>query len=164
MRGVINNNPGPGHYNPSEKDLFGGRFKIKNKPKLLINRNNSSSLNNISQSLNNILKKDTNKEKAHSIEVNKNMNNLVLIYSSKRRKGEENKQIINKEITPRKLSDCGELIENFSMKNIRPPLSINSSENDKKAKNNIELITNSYKISRINLDTERTSINTSKLS
>ena len=164
MRGVINNNPGPGHYNPSEKDLFGGRFKIKNKPKLLINRNNKSSLSNISHSLNNIFKKDINKENSHSIEINKNMNKLVLIYSSKRRKG-ENEQIINKEQSPKKVNDCGEIMENFSMKNIRPPpLSIKTSESANKTKNNIGIRNNNSKLSGITLDTERTSINTSKLS
>ena len=166
MKGVTNNNPGPGYYHPSEKDLFGGKFKTKNKPKILINRNNNSSLSNISHSVNNIFRKDKNKEKVNnSIEINKNMNKLVLIYSSKKRKNENEQNLINKDnnLNQKKVSDCGEIFENISMKNIRP-LSIQSSESDNKHKNNRDIKYNNSKISGITLDTERTSINTSKLS
>ena len=36
LKEVVNNNPGPGQYNPSEKDLFGAKskkFKIKDNNK-----------------------------------------------------------------------------------------------------------------------------------
>ena len=156
MREVINNNPGPGHYNPSEKDLFGGRFKNKNK--LLFNKDNNSSSNNSHK----IWKKENNIQttNCNSLEVEKNINKLIYIYSSKRRKNEKenSKKEKNSEIIKKKIDEYsgGELPENFSMKNIRSPLTMKTSENNFGNNNN-------SKISGITLDTERTSINTSKL-
>ena len=156
MREVINNNPGPGHYNPSEKDLFGGRFKNKNK--LLFNKDNNSSSNNSHK----IWKKENNIQitNGNSLEIEKNINKLIYIYSSKRRKNEKEnlKKEKKSEIAKKKVEEYsgGELPENFSMKNIRSPLTMKTSENNFGNNNN-------SKISGITLDTERTSINTSKL-
>ena len=175
MKEVINDNPGPGHYNPSEKDLFGGKFK--NKSKLLLNRNNNSSLSNNSQSEYNYLFKNikNKNENNGSLEVENNINKLIYIYSSKRRKSGKDENLKNSEnnmknnmknnLNKKKFNDCGELPENFSMKNIRSPLSIQCSENDNKINNNLGMNNhNKSKISGITLDTERTSINSSKLS
>ena len=150
MKEVVNDNPGPGQYNPNEKELFGGKFR-KRKKEILI-RNNSL-LNNISQSS---IKRETQENK--NLEIGKNINNLICIYSSKRRK-------TDKEDNLEKKSNYGELSENYSMKNIKSSLSI-SSETEKKLKNNLKINNNNNnsKISGITLDTERTSKNISRLS
>ena len=153
MKEVINDNPGPGYYNPSEKDLFGGKFTNKNK--LLIKKNNNSSSNNEA----NIFKKEKNAiTNSNSLEIDNNINKLIYIYSSKRRKGkkENMKKEENTEINKKKIDEYGgELTENFSMKNIKSPLTMKISDNN--------LGNNNSKISGVTLDTERTSINTSKL-
>lgn len=158
MKEVINDNPGPGHYYPSEKDLFGGRFKNRNKSTLNARNKNNSSLSNISQSNNNIIRQ-TNNDKDNSKDMDNDINKLLYIYSPKKRKSENN--------TDKKVrNDCGELIENYSMKNIRGPLSIHSSNNGDiviQNKNLRGLNNNNSKISGMTLDTERTSINSSKL-
>ena len=172
MKEVINDNPGPGYYNPSEKDLFGGKFK--NKSKLLLNRNNKSLLGNNSQSEKNYLfRNEKNKNDSNSsLEIKDNINKLIYIYSSKRRKSEKDENLkksgtnINNNAIIKRFNDCGgELPENFSMKNIKTPLSIQCSENDNIIANNLGMNNNNKsKISGITLDTERTSINSSKLS
>lgn len=151
MKEVINLNPGPGHYNPNEKELFGGKFK---------NKNINSSAKNIFQKKNKILTQDKKNDNYNSFEVENNINKLIYIYSSKKRKEEnENlKKVEQKEKTEKKLNHGNELIENSSIKNIRSPLTMQISENNS-GKNN-----NNSKISGVTLDTERTSINTSNLS
>ena len=144
MKEVINDNPGPGQYNPNEKDLFGGKYK---------NKNNYFSANNIFQKKNKIIIQDKKNKNDNSYEVENNIKKLICIYSSKKRKEDE-----QKENNKKKINDCGELVENTSMKNIRCPSTVKKSENNS-GKNN-----NNSKISGITLDTERTSINTSKLS
>ena len=162
MKEVINDNPGPGQYYPSEKDLFGGKFKNKNK--IIANRNNNSSVNNIYLTENN-QKKQENNFHYKSIDVEKDINNLVHIFSSKRRKKLDSKNLkINEKTVNKKNMNEFEKSENFSMKNIKSPLNIQTSENEKKNNNNRVLNNNNSKISGLTLDTERTSINTSKFS
>ena len=47
LKGVSNDNPGPGQYEPNEKDLFGGKFKKLYKNKVNIIRNLSRSAKDI---------------------------------------------------------------------------------------------------------------------
>jgi hypothetical protein len=165
MKEIINENPGPGHYYPSEKDLFGGKFKRRNYSLNSKNNNtNNSLLKNNSKSINNIFRQNTNinKEKDNINNIDNNINQLLYI-SSPRKKMNENSP--NK----KKNDDSGELVENISMKNIKSPLSIQSSEDEKKTKDYDsrrinKTINNNSKVSGVTLDTERTSINTSKLS
>ena len=165
MKEVINDNPGPGHYNPSEKDLFGGKFKKNNSLSLNSKNNNinNSLSNKNSKSINIIFKQNKNNiNKDNSNDIDNNINQLLYI-SSPRKK-------INENSPNKKKNDEGdELVENLSMKNIRGPLSIQSTEEEKKIKENFgrrinKFKNNNSKMSGITLDTERTSINSTKLS
>ena len=167
MKEVINENPGPGQYNPSEKDLFGGKFGNKNKIFPIFRNNNVSE--NGSQSVSNIFKRRKSSEKENSYDIDKNMDKLIYIYSPQKKVNNEEKRI-NKvnNMSKKKLDDYGEVEGNISMKNIRGPLSSlsNESDNNNIILNNMGLSNNNNnsKISGITPDTERTSINTSKLS
>ena len=166
MKEVINENPGPGQYNPSEKDLFGGKFGNKNKIFPIFRNNNVSE--NGSQSVSNIFKRRKSSEKENSYDIDKNMDKLIYIYSPQKKVNNEEKRI-NKvnNMSKKKLDDYGEVEGNISMKNIRGPLSSLSNESDNNIiMNNMGLNNNNNnsKISGMTPDTERTSINTSKLS
>ena len=162
-----NDNPGPGYYNPSEKDLFGGKYKNNNKFLInLMNGNNNNFFNNISKSVSNIFIKKNN-DKENSIDINNNLNKLMNISSAKKRII-ENENNINKENSnnnSKSRINSGVIFENASLRNIRSPISKHSYESDNnKKKNKIGYYSNISKISGLTLDTERTSINTSKLS
>jgi len=146
---VINDNPGPGQYNPNENDLFGGKFK---KNKNLLSRNDNS-LSNSSNSVNSIIRQRNNTYKDYS----KDLNNLIIY--PQRRKKENEKNEINIE-----LNDCGEPIDISSPNKNQYPPSIYSfeSENNKIKHNGKNK--NFSKVSGLTLDTEGTSIDSSKVS
>lgn len=148
MKEVINDNPGPGQYNPSEKDLFGGKFK---KSKNFIFRNDNS----LAKSSNSIIRQRNNTDKDYSKDLNK-----LIICSNRRRKKENEKNENNIE-----LNDCGEPIDNLSQSKNQFPSSIYSFESEnKKIKLNMGINKNISKMSGLTLDTEGTSIESSKAS
>ena len=163
MKEVINDNPGPGHYHPSEKDLFGGKFRKMSfslNSKKNNNNNSSSSYNNISKRISILIRQSLNKNISNDID--KNINRLLYISSPRHRISENSAK-------KKKFDEGRELVENISMKNIRSPLSIKSIEDEKKKKENSgrrinDSKNNNSKVSGVTLDTERTSINSSKLS
>ena len=150
---MINDNPGPGHYNPCEKDLFGGKFKKK---KNLFLRNDNS-LSNSSNSANSIIRQRNNTNKDYS----KDLNNLIIC--SERRKKENEKNENNENNV--ELNDCGEPIDNFTPSRNKYPSSVYSFESENnKIKHNMGKNKNFSKISGLTLDTEGTSIDSSKVS
>ena len=149
---VINDNPGPGQYNPSDKDLFGGKFK-KNK-NLLLRKDNS--LSNSSNSVHSIIKQRNNTYKDYS----KDLNNLIICSERRKKENEKNENEINIE-----LNDCGVPIDNFTPNKNQYPSSVYSYESEnKKIKHNLGKNKNFSKITGLTLDTEGTSLDSSKIS
>ena len=142
MKEVGNNNPGPGQYNPNEKELFGGKFKK------LYNMKINNKKRNTSKSANDIFfkrKNDVNNINNHKID---DMKDFFFVYSSKTK--DENSNRNNG-----RSSNASSIINNREPSTFRN----NESEiiiNHKMNKNN------SYK-SAGTLDTQRSSINSSKM-
>ena len=147
---VINDNPGPGQYNPSENDLFGGKFK-KNKNFLFRNDN---SLSNSSNNVNSIIRQRNNTNKDYS----KDLNNLIICPDRRKKENENNENNVE-------LNDCGEPIDTFTPNKNKYPSSVYSFESENnKIKHNMRKDKNISKFSGLTLDTERTSIDSSKVS
>lgn len=147
---VINDNPGPGQYNPSEKDLFGGKFK-KNKN---LHFRNDNSLSNSSNRVNSINKRRNNTYKDYS----KDLNNLIICSERRKKEDEKNENYVE-------LNDCGEPIDNFTPNKDQYPSSVYSFESDNnKINHNLGKNKNFSKITGLTLDTEGTSIDSSKVS
>ena len=157
MKEVVNNNPGPGYYNPYESNLFGGKYKYNN-------TGNNNSSNNISKSVNNIFRRRIINDKDKINDIDKNMDTLIAISSPKKRKNELGK---DKDNNPNnsKMVDFEKLFENKSLKDIKNPILLYSSdiENIKK-KGKDRLNSDFSKKSGISLETEGTSVNSSKIS
>ena len=75
LKGVSNDNPGPGQYEPNEKDLFGGKFK-----KLYKNRVNI--IRNLSKSAKNIFIENIKDIKDNSINQKNDIKDFIFVSSS----------------------------------------------------------------------------------
>ena len=140
LKEVVNNNPGPGQYNPSEKDLFGAKFK-----KFKIKDNNKK--RNVSKSAFDILIKRKNDFNNPNNKID-NIKDFVFVYSSKAK------------------------IENYNKNNDKTCNSssiLNNKETSTYRNNKSEIIIkkkinkNNSHISAATLDTQRSSINTSRM-
>ena len=159
MKEVVNNNPGPGYYNPYESNPIGGKYKYNN-------TGNDSSFNNISKSVNNIFRRRIINDKDKIIDIDKNMDTLIAISSPKKRKNELSKdKDKDNNSNNSKMVDFEKLFENKSLKNIKNPILLYSSEVDNiKKKGKERLNSNFSKKSGLSLETEGTSVNSSKIS
>lgn len=158
MKEVVNNNPGPGYYNPNENtNLFGGKYKYNN-------TGNNNSFNNISKSVNNIFRRRIINDKDKINDIDKNMDTLIAISSPKKRKNELSKDKDNTSNKSKNV-DFEKFFENKFLKNIKNPILFYSSEVDNiKMKNKERLNSNFSKKSGLSLETEGTSVNSSKIS
>ena len=157
MKEVVNTNPGPGHYDPYESNLFKGKYKYNN-------TGNNNSFNNISKSVNNIFRRKIINDTDKINDIDKNMDTLIAISSPKKRKNDLCKDKDNSS-NKSKMIDFERLFENKSLKNIKSPILLYSSEIDSiKKKNKDRLHSNFSKKSGISLETEGTSVNSSKIS
>jgi len=161
MKEVVNNNPGPGYYNPYESKPIGGKYKYNN-------TGNNSSSNNISKSVINIFRRRINNDKDKIIDIDKNMDTLIAISSPKKRNNELSKdkdKDKDNNSNNSKMVDFEKLFENKSLKNIKNPILLYSSEVDNiKKKGKERLNSNFSKKSGLSLETEGTSVNSSKIS
>ena len=141
LKEVVNNNPGPGQYNPSEKDLFGAKFKK------LYNIKANNKKRNISKSANDILIK----RKDDFNNINNKINNIkdfVFVYSTKTKAENSNK---NNDKT------CN----SSSILNNKETSTIRNNKSEIIIKKNINK--NNSHMSAATLDTQRSSFNTSRM-
>ena len=143
-----NNNPGPGQYNPNEKELFGGKFKKLYNMKANIKKRNISS-----KSMNDI----NFERKANNFDMNKidNMKDYIYVNISKTKVDGYN---YNKNNDKSSIS-CSANANNKN--NIKESLYFKSNEYETLKKN--KLNKNSSKLSAATLDTQRSSINSSAM-
>ena len=141
LKEVVNNNPGPGQYNPSEKDLFGAKFKK------LYNIKANNKKRNISKSANDILIKRKDSFNNINNKIN-NIKDFVFVYSTKTKAENSNK---NND----KTCNSSSILNNKETSTIRN----NESEIIIKKKIN----KNNSHMSAATLDTQRSSFNTSRM-
>ena len=145
IKGTINDNPGPGQYDMNEKELFGGKFKKIYNMKKNINSNLSKSAKYIITDKKNNINNNSN---INNININNDIKEYIFISSAKSN--------IEKDINSNNNKN------NNSALNIKEPLTYRNNESDimilKNKKNK-----NISKISGATLETQRSSINSSKL-
>ena len=153
LKGVINNNPGPGQYYPNEKDLFGGKIKKINNNKLNIIRNLSKSAKDIFIKDKKDISMNNNNPNHNSINLENDFKNFIFVSSS---------PSVTKRKTPRyyyKNNINDKTLNSSSFVNPKDSSIIKNNEGDLLLKNKINK--NSSRFSGATLDTQKSSLNTS---
>ena len=148
LKGVANDNPGPGQYYPSEKDLFGGKIKKLNKNRVNIIRNLSRSAKDIF--IEN--KKDNNNS------INMQNDKSYFIFSSNPSNVTKIKNLNNKNYIKNNNNDKS--FNSSSFMNIKEN-SIFKNHESELFKNKINK--NKSRFSGATIDTQKSSLNTSNL-